>query len=353
MGSVESPAAAEASPGGAAVENPFDRLPDELVQRIFSELEATEAYEKSQLWSIDRRFRRLVQGVNWKELRVDHELALLRQAVNRGGLDGIQLFTRLARRAIARLKSGALLGARRVGVGVGRGIHEHNIDAEDCSAYGNSDKCQAAAFAATKLLGALAISPAPPEEVELYWFEDTWPSIEDQLEYQLLYRYVPMSLEHLARSFLVALSPATTLRSLTWCFSPSLLAKAALLGAVPPLQRLKIPSGPLSREEVVAIREAWPVGPEGLSAMLRLRCLEQFSFEVDYRSAKAIGGLADLPELRRLSIMLSSKNAPDSGNSALTQPITLSLPSSLRRSRAAGQSSSRLLFAMSSCRAQM
>eukprot|EP00741_Cyanophora_paradoxa_P000677 tig00000430_g652.t1 len=54
--------------------NHFARLPDELVQRIFSELEACEAFEKSQLRSVDRRFRRLVPDVHFKELKLQPDV---------------------------------------------------------------------------------------------------------------------------------------------------------------------------------------------------------------------------------------------------------------------------------------
>eukprot|EP00741_Cyanophora_paradoxa_P016089 tig00000042_g15530.t1 len=51
--------------------NPFERLPDDVVQKIFSNLDALDAYEESMLWAVDRRFRQLLPGVLWKSISID------------------------------------------------------------------------------------------------------------------------------------------------------------------------------------------------------------------------------------------------------------------------------------------
>eukprot|EP00741_Cyanophora_paradoxa_P020503 tig00000227_g19790.t1 len=381
-----SSAAADVTGSDARAENPFDQLPDCLVQRILGELEATEAFETSELHAIDRRFRRLVCGVHWKELRIgsaaDPQLAAA--AVD-------QQFEQLARRAIDRLQRGALLGAARVVVGTldlcggagrgARGEQAYVYTADEIEA------CRKAVYALTKLLGALATGPVPLEEVVFDSFViRSWPDHAVEEEEAIASRR--LSLESVAQSFLVALSPAAALRSLVCSgygepIGRSIAATAgALSGAAPPsLRSLVLEDVDLSRDDVGALQRAWPalqrfrfgsptepeamlqlagfqdlreleanfseieegeidgalcfiasspcalrlrvldlgspsVGPDGLSAMLRLRALERVSIAVDHKSAGVIGGLADLPELRCLKLMLDTHvdGVPDDGS---------------------------------------
>eukprot|EP00741_Cyanophora_paradoxa_P002548 tig00000605_g2472.t1 len=301
----KAPADGSASKGSAEEENSFDRLPDELVQRIFSELEATEAYERIRLWAVDRRFGRLVRGVHWKELRIGVKLPRDGEGRELYALAS-QQFEQLARRAIARLKHGAFLGAARVVVGSlchrrwarelqGHEVHEPAVD--------EIGAIQKAAYATTTLLGALATSPVPPREVQFDSFGAGRGLLsvgEEERQLQDL-----LSMERLALSLLLALCPADSLHSLVVSGSDWLgqsVAEVARPGAVPPaVHRLELEGDSLSGENMecfalTALRRAWP----GLQS---LRC-----------SGISREALVELAAFHNLSEITAEMSASDEDN---------------------------------------
>eukprot|EP00741_Cyanophora_paradoxa_P019310 tig00000215_g18639.t1 len=325
-----SSAAAAKADGSADGVNHFARLPDELVQRIFSELEATEAYETCQLWSMDRRFRQIMRGVHWKELR----LQLLEADTF---LDYTQRHTKQLARATTRVKRGG-----------GGKIESVN--------------------AMTDALAALSAAPVPLEDVCLSgdWRGWTVPREED-----VTVELPP--LDDVARSFLAALRPAP-LRSLQLddrgLFS-AFVASAAP-GCFPLLRELRVERAfPISAQIVSRLAEVWPsatkisccvsngvalrqlsrlpleelrvavdaneglegalgaidadcvrslrlgrtnmAGPGVLASIPRLRNLEELWISVDHSSGEALAGLGALPKLRSLHLYLQVAQARDHG----------------------------------------
>eukprot|EP00741_Cyanophora_paradoxa_P019315 tig00000215_g18644.t1 len=352
-----SSAAAAKADGSADGVNHFARLPDELVQRIFSELEATEAYETCQLWSMDRRFRQIMRGVHWKELR----LQLLEADTF---LDYTQRHTKQLARATTRVKSGSLAGCRRLVVGAASAFLDSTREDSQEEVEGKIESVNAM----TDALAALSAAPVPLEDVCLSgdWRGWTVPREED-----VTVELPP--LDDVARSFLAALRPAP-LRSLQLddrgLFS-AFVASAAP-GCFPLLRELRVERAfPISAQIVSRLAEVWPsatkisccvsngvalrqlsrlpleelrvavdaneglegalgaidadcvrslrlgrtnmAGPGVLASIPRLRNLEELWISVDHSSGEALAGLGALPKLRSLHLYLQVAQARDHG----------------------------------------
>eukprot|EP00741_Cyanophora_paradoxa_P019249 tig00000215_g18584.t1 len=300
--------------GEATAVNHFERLPDELVQRIFSELEATEAYEICQLWSLDRR-------------------------------------------------SGALVGCRQLVVGRGpRGpasTSTRTHTREDVQA------CLDGAYSLTEMLAALASAPVPLESVHLSGSWKNWPATATQRQLGIT---ATLSLEDVALDFLTALHPAPV-RSLQLDDEEltSAFIAAAVPGCHPRLRELRLPRRAINFEQTAKLVEVWPrlrelscwlkdgralrnlaalpledlrvsfdsnVDLEGalealdadcvrklripmpfrassrlLSSILRLRNLEELWISVDHSSGDALTGLGALQKLRSLELHLNRRKA--------------------------------------------
>eukprot|EP00741_Cyanophora_paradoxa_P012379 tig00020610_g11961.t1 len=298
---LNSAASAAESGSGAAGGNPFERLPDELVLRIFSEIEATEAFEKCRLWAVDRRFRRLVGGVHWKELRL----------------------------CVDRLKRGAVLGALCVVIDVGcssekEGVFESFIEDSRLKLDPSVENIKAfhkAAHAATNVLSALATSTVPVERVKFSWFGGNWPSEERQRSAGV----TPLSLDDAA-----SIRRAWPNLEIFSCFdiSEDALRELTCLEKLRELDAIYYDTRAISIDAALAAVASSPcaprlrvlnlqaqhaplVGPAGLSAFLHLRALERIA--VDQRSTGVLCGLADLPELRELDLRLIAESDGGAG----------------------------------------
>eukprot|EP00741_Cyanophora_paradoxa_P019203 tig00000215_g18539.t1 len=240
---------------GSAGTNHFERLPDELVQRIFSELETTEAYEECRLWAVDRRFRQLVRGVHWRQLRVEPL-----PATAGGPLVRMEEYRKRLDRITARVRSGALAGCLRLEVGPACVVRSRR-GAGGCK--GDIEASIKAAAAITEMLAALSTAPAPLEHVRFTsprgtgW--DYWP--EDELQRELGIA-APQPLETAASAFLTALHPAP-LQAL-WLQDESIssaVIAAAAPGCLPRLQELNIQSysdDSICAEEMAKLARIWP-----------------------------------------------------------------------------------------------
>eukprot|EP00741_Cyanophora_paradoxa_P006801 tig00001041_g6577.t1 len=342
--------------------NHFERLPDELVQRIFSELEAFEAYEKCRLWAVDRRFRRLSAGVHWQQLEVV-------PAAGQGDdlLEIMKDYKRRLCRVAARVHNGTLAGCRRLHVA-------------PASAFTFPSGAIAAANMATELLAALSMAPVPLEHVRFSgqeWSE--WPSDAEQRELGI---DEPQSLESIARACQTALQPARvqSVRLGEYSFTKAFFS-AAVPGCLPHVRELDLPVAELETELTVklalacpgvkklscnlcdaaalqelarlpleelrasldsavglesalkalnadsvrALRLPWdtaeddldePIEPSVFAAILSLRHLEELTGWVGLGSADTLARLASLQKLRRLALRLDVSGYSTPGDAA-------------------------------------
>eukprot|EP00741_Cyanophora_paradoxa_P019317 tig00000215_g18646.t1 len=356
--SSTSAAAAKACASGEGV-NHFARLPDELVRRIFGELEATEAYETCQLWSLDRRFRQIMRGVHWPQLRVEP----CREPTAEDSLAICTAeYRKRVERVTARVQSGALAGCRRLVVGPALAGGHAAVGSKE-----SVEACIRSTVAMAKMLGALSVAPARLEDVcfSAHWMGWPWPSRQSKLGIDK-----PQALDDVVGAFLTALRPAPlrALRledfSIFWSFT-----RVAAMGCLPNLQELsfeqtyltnvtkettsklvKLWSGlkkiacnvkdgealrvlsqlPLEELRATAyscagVEEALeafktdsvralhlpshagvklPAAPRLLASLLRLRNLEELSIAVDNGSGEALAGLGALQKLRSLRLLL-------------------------------------------------
>eukprot|EP00741_Cyanophora_paradoxa_P013309 tig00020684_g12852.t1 len=215
-----------ADTGDEGTENPFDQLPDELFSRILSRLELVDAYERSKLWSLDRRWRRLLTSVEFDELRL--ELAARVDAAQPS--DPLQLCrnrTGFLQWLTGQLKQGASKGARRVSIGGGpqsREIfdflaraHRNALSAEESAELNNYWTSSTALLAALAASGALehVIFSKAFGEAEVYFGSSS--GHDDQRSTTTL-TPTPRSIgsrKELAALFLIALLPCATTRCLT------------------------------------------------------------------------------------------------------------------------------------------
>eukprot|EP00741_Cyanophora_paradoxa_P019319 tig00000215_g18648.t1 len=369
---ASSAAAAEACASGEGV-NHFARLPDELVRRILSELEATEAYETCQLWSLDRRFRQLMRGVHWQLLRIE-------PSDDGDQLASLKAYRQRLERVTARIRSRALAGCRRLVVGppFAGGHPAVHVGSKE-----SVEACIVSARAMSEMLGALSVAPAPLEDVCFSGDWMVWPRLARQKELGI---DNPQPLEHVVSAFLTALRPAPlrALRledlSVFWHF-----IRVAAMGCLPHLQELsfeqtystnvtkeitsklvKLWSGlkkiacnvndgdvlrvlsqlPLEELRVTAescagVEEALeafktdcvralhlpaPLGslqpqhtvsPRLLALIVRLRNLEELTASIDHSSGDALAGLGALQKLRSLTFHLDLFSASAGGAGVL------------------------------------
>eukprot|EP00741_Cyanophora_paradoxa_P006799 tig00001041_g6575.t1 len=359
-----------AGEGDASQINHFERLPDELVQRIFIELEALEAYEKCRLWAVDRRFRRLSAGVHWQQLQIKPGICILEGNL----LAHIAEYRRRLCRVAARVHNGTLAGCRR--------LHVAPASAFTFLSSATKESLMAsfaAANAITELLGALSVASAPLEHVRFMLIKEwsSWPSEAKQRELGI---GAPQSLVSIARAFQTALQPSRV-RSVRlegiW-FTDAFLS-AATPGCLPlvreldmdlpvleseqtaklariwpgvtklscnlcdgealqelaslPLEELRVSLGSdadlegalkaLKADSVRALRLPWnadehnmddePIEPSAFAAILSLRHLEELSGWVGLGSADILARLASLQKLRRVALHLdvSGDSSPE------------------------------------------
>eukprot|EP00741_Cyanophora_paradoxa_P019238 tig00000215_g18574.t1 len=205
---VSSVDTAEAASGGERSEleevncNHFERLPDELVQRIFSELDAAEAYETCQLWSLDRRFSRLMRGIRWQQLHLRAEPSVKGE---HNMLERLQGYGKKLNRFTKRVKSKALAGCRQLVVGPACS-RVQSLDRE--YARKASEAGIDATYAIAELLAALAVAPVPLEAAT--FSKSCGP---ENFNWDAFGAGDSPSLEEVVRTFQTALHPAP-LRSL-------------------------------------------------------------------------------------------------------------------------------------------
>eukprot|EP00741_Cyanophora_paradoxa_P016206 tig00000042_g15645.t1 len=312
------------------------RLPDELVQRIFSELEATEAFEECRLWAVDRRFRQLVREVHWQQLRVESSVH-----VNAVQKERVRVHRQRLRRIAARVESGAMRGCKRLVVGT--------LDAGEFED-----------LAMTEMLSALSAAPAPLEHISFCCclpssFLKAFHSaplqslhLEGAACSEFVAAAVPGRLPYLRELYLGTkdrlVSLARALQSKLMHIWPGLkklscgvrdgAALRALAGL--PLDELRVEVSPrpsnsfVFRVEVArgALDEAIEslnadcvralhlpprsevLGPSGLAAIIRFRHIEELTVTVDHTSSGVLAGLGALQKLRSLSLWLDASAAP-------------------------------------------
>eukprot|EP00741_Cyanophora_paradoxa_P019313 tig00000215_g18642.t1 len=325
------------------------------------ELEATEAYEKCRLLAVDRRFRRVVPGVHWQQLRLEP------LSLERGGSPAcLNEFRERLDRATARVRSGKLAGCRRLVAGPAC-----------CECADKRERVEAsfdAARALTDALAALSAAPAPLEEVCFTRRWRHWPREAKQRELGIA---APRPLDDVARSFLAALRPAPLrslqledrtifsafvasatpgcfplLRELRFkaCIFAAGSAQSRLVEIWPGLKRIActVQDGDALRElaklplEELRVHVDWmdgleealealdadcvrelhlpgrlAVGPRLLASLLRLRNLEELTASVDRTSGDALAGLGALQKLRSLTLHLNLFDAPSGGEGVL------------------------------------
>eukprot|EP00741_Cyanophora_paradoxa_P019321 tig00000215_g18650.t1 len=300
----------EASGSGEGV-NHFARLPDELVRRILSELEATEAYETCQLWSLDRRNS------------MEHYMACIDAAC--------AITELLAALSVASFPLEDVLfvsmlwwlwpsEAKQRQLGIARP--------------------QSLAHVAGAFLSAL--QPAPLRSLE----------VEDGALFTALLdaaALAPGCLPHLreliaSRSFvstakqtseLVEIWP--NLKSVSWSvrYGAALKELSRL-----PLEELRVSVEILDEEEHAELEEALealsadsvrslrlplsgscepsqPISPRALASILRFRNLEELYVAVDHSCVDALAGLGALPKLRSLELHIVIAGAPNGGAALL------------------------------------
>eukprot|EP00741_Cyanophora_paradoxa_P022065 tig00021434_g21300.t1 len=359
--------------------NHFARLPDELVLRIFSELDAGEAYEKNQLRSVDRRFRQLASSVHFKDLRLQLPLDLDYLLLSSDSDEALECFEEHRAqldRFTARVRSKELAGCRRLVVGFAWSF-KWDIAADLVSS------ATGVFVAITGLLEALSTAQQPLEQLGFAeagsWRQ--WPSLEDQ---RALGIAAPHSLETAASAFLAALPPAS-LSSLHFgsevddsLFRTFLDAAATVPGCLPRLRELNVSNSGdgLYVDQALMLAEVWPrvekiscsvrdgatlralsglpltdvrvtvlstdglegalealrpesvrgvslpdnelAGPGLVAPILRCPNLEELVMLVDHASGGSLAGLGALEKLRNLDLRLNLSKAPDGGAAALS-----------------------------------
>eukprot|EP00741_Cyanophora_paradoxa_P016074 tig00000042_g15518.t1 len=287
--------------------NPFARLPDALVQQIFSNLDAGKAYEESKLWAVDRRFRQLLPGVLWKSLTLDVD-----RKTRAGSLDPVQRsesFQKQLQRFTNRLQRRQLLGVQFLAfqsvlpTELLHGLLSNDTE-EDCDRrrmeHGRRvTKCM------TGLFAAAATAAAPVKSVRFGSDWHWWLSAGRQRELSPL---PVLSLKHVASSFLVALSPASLNSINLPCSNFSeVVASVAKPGCVPALRELRAyhqsdsscdDSEQLSRQSVASVIAAF-------SELRSLRVKVQ-----DGAALQELAGCAHLEELE-VSIKSGDEHAAD------------------------------------------
>eukprot|EP00741_Cyanophora_paradoxa_P016082 tig00000042_g15524.t1 len=308
-----------ASCSGQQDSNPFARLPDALVQQIFSNLDAGKAYEESKLWAVDRRFRQLLPGVLWKSITVDADVVP-------GAKDTelqAKIFQKQLQRFAERLGSRQMLGVKHLDIRLVLSSlwEDENID------EGDGKMMQHAQDNANRIAGLLAsaaTAAVPLESIDFgadwYW----WRSTDIQRELGL----ISMSLEHVAALFMLALAPAP-LKSMNVprsCFAEA-LAMMANPGCAPALREFKSDHGTgLSKQRVARLVAAFPAlrslnarveGGEALQEIAGCAHLEELIVSIaslDEHVADALAAIAAGPsgaKLRKLVLneSLRSLNA--------------------------------------------
>eukprot|EP00741_Cyanophora_paradoxa_P016897 tig00020943_g16318.t1 len=203
---------AAAASAGSEQPNPFEHLPDEIVLRIFSELEALDAFECSKLWKLDRRFRRLCSSVEWKCLRIgggdpEHETFVFPLSNAAPRLPDSRSGGKELRRMAERVRRGTMRGVRRLAISP-VGVDMRKMDKAKVDAL---NECRGAL---KDLISALAGAPVPLEEVSFsrerfnLGYQPGWPSQPEQLAAGA------QSSADFASSALSALLPCATVRTL-------------------------------------------------------------------------------------------------------------------------------------------
>eukprot|EP00741_Cyanophora_paradoxa_P000032 tig00000057_g30.t1 len=352
-------AAAEADWDGGI--NHFARLPDEIVHRIFSELEALDAYETCRLWSLDRRFRRLVGGVDWKHLRITPRCHEPRKQCCRNQ------YRKLLDRVTARARNGTLAGCEWLVIDFASpDIYgcEHISNPcthNSCSCRDSHEKLleasAKAAFALTEMLAALSAAAFPPEHVYFSDIGRGWPDSVSR---------------DIARAFQNALLPAPirTLQLFGSYADRPMFLDHFVPGVLPHLRNLEWESGTINYEIASKLVETWPrlkkihkdleatveiccglddywesmqeleegldsldpdcvrklglrirdedgdvktITPDALRTILHFRYIEHLEIDVDHRSGDLLLDLGTLKRLRTLKLILEFVYAPDGG----------------------------------------
>eukprot|EP00741_Cyanophora_paradoxa_P018156 tig00021038_g17529.t1 len=203
--------------------NHFARLPDELVLRIFSELEGSEAHETNRLWAVDRRFRRLARGVEWQELQLEPQPCKQPCSSQVNEQERLLEYGERLRQIAACVRSGALVGCRRLFVSPACSYSRLPDTLESVTVN------RTVMVALLELLKALATAPLPLEQLCLTGSWEGWPSETVQRRRGIT---EPFTLEDVARAILAAMN-ASRLRSLELHDWHGSLQKAFIAAAGP------------------------------------------------------------------------------------------------------------------------
>eukprot|EP00741_Cyanophora_paradoxa_P016127 tig00000042_g15568.t1 len=344
---VAEPSASAAGPSGLLVAsgqqylNPFARLPDALVQKIFSGLDALEAYERSKLWAVDRRFRKLLSGVSWKRISFDAVSCSIEGDEERGNdedsteeaIQRSECFQKQLQRFSERLGSRQMLGVQRIDILSVLHLPDAMVP------YGNgaaSDKRKAMELAErtviciTGLLAAAATAAAPVESVALeaeafvsFAIQGCAPSL---LEFVCRSQLPKQSIARLVaafpglRSLQLDLVDGGALQEIAGCAQlEELRAHVAS-----PDQRIDdalaaIAAGPSAaklRTLSLTTASRHPLSARGLASVLSFTSLEALSASVQVDCAALLRDLGGLKRLKALTLVLDVSGASEADGAA-------------------------------------
>eukprot|EP00741_Cyanophora_paradoxa_P016898 tig00020943_g16319.t1 len=343
--------AAAAGDANADDENPFDMLPDDLVLRILSELEATSAYTR-RLWAVDKRFRRLLGSVEWRELRIHEAQGRLSAS---DALERPRKQAEFVRGMAERLRRGEMRGARRLVIRVAS-VYDCGLSPDNVAVleFRNAvkDLIAALAGAATPLEQATFLparagnrfAHGDPGEYLASLLSDLRPctalrtlTIECRLMWDALGRAPPQSFPPSVRELrakstrwtdfarMARLSPG--LRSV---HLQQLSTSDGLMAGLPECSQLAavelVCNDSIWREEPLVLRRT------AHSALLELPMLHTLAIGIDASSAPLLDGIAAAARLRTLKLRVEIEDVrtePDEGISG--GPLLRAAASALER----------------------